>query len=352
MGLRAWDKDSDLYSHVDLTANANRIDAHDHSPGKGAPLSLDSLPLLNSSKLGVCSVDTPQICPQAVTQPKLAEPAVKGNNIFADSVTGSHIVAGAVDTIELADGAVEEAKLDTNSVSTNKIQDGAVSNSKIGNNSVSTSKLATAAVNETKLASDSVTNAKIAPLAVDEPKIQTDSIVNRHLTNASVGINELQVVPCAYVVINHTQSIPHDTFTQVEWDEAKYDTGLEFGGSNMFTNNGLYLVARQRGIYLVESTILWEDGSVNGGVSGRRAKIRKNNVPVTGAGPVTTLKDDPSSPAAPFRVRLPMLSVVRAAEGDTFDVIVEQTSGGAEQIEPDGLNTHFSLTWLAPWPGL
>lgn len=44
MSLRAWDLGGDHYSHDDLTANWNRIDAHDHSSGKGAALSGDSFP--------------------------------------------------------------------------------------------------------------------------------------------------------------------------------------------------------------------------------------------------------------------------------------------------------------------
>src|SRR5687768_16824985 len=106
MGLKAWDLDTDPYSAQDLVNNAIAIDQHNHTPGKGAPLVLDSIPVLDSNKLGPCSVTRVQICDGEVINSKLASPAVKANNIYDDAVTQSKIADNAVGGDQIAPNAV------------------------------------------------------------------------------------------------------------------------------------------------------------------------------------------------------------------------------------------------------
>jgi hypothetical protein len=329
-----------------LVNNAIAIDSHDHTPGKGAPLSLDSFPTIDQTKMGVCSVNTPQICPAAVTDTRLASPAVRSQHIYSDAVNQSHIASGAVGSSELADGSVTEPKLADSAASVRVIADGAVTNPKLNNGAVSSTKLATAAVVTDKISDLNVTTTKYANASITSAKIADSAVEWSNMHNNSVGLAELRRVPACYLTINNRQSVGHNDFKQVVWDTNRYDT------DDMWDRDDTrkYIRVRTPGLYLVEACVMWEDGPAHGGVSGRRAKIRRNNTAVSGAGPLTSLQDSPG-PAAPYRVRLPMLAVIGCAQGDKFDVVVEQTTGGSQDIVPEGLVTHFSVSWIAPFPG-
>lgn len=82
--LKVWNNLSDLFNHTELEENWDKIDAHDHTTGKGVP------------------IPTGGIANLAITGPKLA----------TDSVDGSKIATGAVGTLELADAIITAAKID------------------------------------------------------------------------------------------------------------------------------------------------------------------------------------------------------------------------------------------------
>jgi hypothetical protein len=64
MGLTSWPNLDDLFSHVELASNFDKLDAHDHTPGKGAPLTAASIP--------DGSISAAKLMPGAVTSAKLA----------------------------------------------------------------------------------------------------------------------------------------------------------------------------------------------------------------------------------------------------------------------------------------
>lgn len=342
MSLTAWDLDSDPYDHTELYNNFVAIDSHDHTPGRGAPLPSEALPELGQDNLGACSVGTVQICDNAVTGEKLASPSVREVSIYPSAVTGNKISNNAIANTHIQSNAVTEAKIANDSITTLKLADGAVTNAKIGNNqvnvfkiadySVSKNKIQTGAVGTNKLEDQAVTTEKIGPTAITRPKIGANA----------VGPDQLGQVPCVLVVINSSKNVGDGEFYEVNWDEQKYDTDTMWD----FVGNRNNIRIKTRGLYLVEGGLLWDGGNDN---AGRRAKLRKNNTPIAGAGPNQTLKDD-SSGDAPYRVRHSMTAVAHCNVGDIIDLVAQQYSGGSRQILPDGFTTHLSVTWIAPYP--
>ncbi|WP_028058384.1 hypothetical protein [Candidatus Solirubrobacter pratensis] len=73
MGLVAWPSPTDQFSSAQLALNMQRIDNHDHSPGKGKPLGADSFAdgSVSSFKLATDAVTTTKLLNGAVTVPKL-----------------------------------------------------------------------------------------------------------------------------------------------------------------------------------------------------------------------------------------------------------------------------------------
>lgn len=344
MGLKAWDLESDPYSHVDLINNAIAIDEHDHTPGRGAPLPVEAIPELPPQKLGVCSVQTPAICDLAVTQPKLAQPAVKNVNIFPAAVENSHIRNDSVSTNKLQNGSVTSPKLGDGSVSTIKIQDSAVAARTIRDGAVGGTKIAGQAVSTGHLDNESVITNKLADKAVTNIKIQDNAVSRSKISPQAVGHVEQSRIPCVHVVINSDKSIISRDFISVSWDENKWDTdGMWNPGRPK------YIIIQTPGLYLMEACVMWEDGPTNQGESGRRTRIRRNGLVLSGNGPLTSLSDDGGS--APYRVRLPNVAMIAARPGDEFDFQVYQSTNSSQKISPDNWNTHLSMTWIAPHPG-
>lgn len=78
LSLVVWNSPDDPYNSAQLAQNLQRIDEHDHSPGKGRPLSPDALSdgSVGTSKLVDLGVTTPKIANLNVTTGKLADSAV------------------------------------------------------------------------------------------------------------------------------------------------------------------------------------------------------------------------------------------------------------------------------------
>lgn len=85
MNLTKWNSTSDFFSHAQLAANWDAVDAHDHTAGKGPQIPLGGL----------------------------AAGAVNSNALADDAVITSKILNSQVTTAKLATAAVTEAKLDT-----------------------------------------------------------------------------------------------------------------------------------------------------------------------------------------------------------------------------------------------
>lgn len=96
-----------------INAIFNKVDAHDHSTGKGV--------LISSSGLATSAVTTVKINDGAVTESKLA----------TDSVVTGKILDSAVTSAKILDGTIVAADLGTTSVVTAKIADGNVTRAKL-----------------------------------------------------------------------------------------------------------------------------------------------------------------------------------------------------------------------------
>lgn len=347
MGLKAWDLETDPYSHTDLVNNAIVIDKHNHTPGLGAPLTIDSIPVLDSSKLGPCSVTRVQICDGEVINSKLASPAVKANNLFDDSVTQAKIADNAVGSDQIAPNAVGPSELQDGSVGSSKLVDASVTNQKIGDNAVNEAKLATGAVTYSKIAANSVDGLKIQDGSVGNAELASPSVTSNKIGDGAVLPQHMARVPAAFVTIDHEHVVADGEFHVIQWDNQRYDTvDPAFGGVWDPAHRG-YLFVPYDGIYLITASVMWEEGGANAGVSGRLARIRHNNTPITGDGPKTPLRDDPS---APFRCRHSLAATFSCVAGDQLDVLVRQTSGSNQRVVPDGFNSNFAMTWIAPLP--
>jgi hypothetical protein len=88
MSLRVWDLSTDGYSHAELAANWNKVDTHDHSPGKGV-------------KIG-----TSGILNGAITGALLADNSVGSAKIIDGSIQGQDIADGAIGADQLAPGVI------------------------------------------------------------------------------------------------------------------------------------------------------------------------------------------------------------------------------------------------------
>lgn len=80
LGLKVWDSPTDPYNSVQLADNFWRIEEHDHTPGRGRPLTAAALPdaMVTTIKLADSAVTTAKIADQAVTDAKLATRIVRG----------------------------------------------------------------------------------------------------------------------------------------------------------------------------------------------------------------------------------------------------------------------------------
>lgn len=103
LGLTLWDKGSDTYNHSELANNFVKIDRHDHSPGRGNPISTNGL------KDNI--ITTPKIVDGAVTPSKIPDNSIGIEKLTDDSVSSAEIVNGSVGTNEIADGSVTGRKL-------------------------------------------------------------------------------------------------------------------------------------------------------------------------------------------------------------------------------------------------
>lgn len=73
MALEIWDQGEDLYNHLQLANNWAKVDAHDHTPGRGVRLTTESY----------------------------EDESITGNKLAANSVTSAKIVDGTIKAADL-----------------------------------------------------------------------------------------------------------------------------------------------------------------------------------------------------------------------------------------------------------
>lgn len=88
MSLRVWDLDTDPYDHTELAANFQKIDAHDHTAGKGA------------------QIPPGGIADDAIGSAQLADNSVATNHIINKTILGEDIADGTI-TPQLFASSVE-----------------------------------------------------------------------------------------------------------------------------------------------------------------------------------------------------------------------------------------------------
>lgn len=103
MNLTVWDQPGDNFSHPQLSAALQTIDAHDHSPTKGQQI--------NTAGIVPQAITTALLAQAAVTNAILATNAVATANVQDASITRAKLANGAVDGTALEAGSVDFAQL-------------------------------------------------------------------------------------------------------------------------------------------------------------------------------------------------------------------------------------------------
>jgi hypothetical protein len=351
MGLAVWDLDSDPYDHNDLVANWEAVDQHDHTPGKGAPLPIEAIPLIPHTHapdiLGDCSVDTNQICDDAVTAPKIAQNAVGSSELATNAVGNAHMQDNAIDTAELVSQSVTEPKLGNSSVTAIKIKDANVTAAKIGDRQVVNRHIGDKAVNNAKLGDNSVTSRVLDNNSVYEANIAANAVGNSELQDDSVGPNELQPIASCMLALSSDKIITENALTSVSWQYIRHESGADMANMGASTQR---IYARATGIYLISANIMWHDqnqGTWKNFDNGRyMSRIRANGSNIGGIGPMKGYQEG-SGGGAPHTVRQSCSAVLAVGVGTWFDVAVKHVGSAHNQyLKSDNLGCNFSVTYL------
>lgn len=94
LNLNVWDSVNDYFSHSELANNFDKIDAHDHSPGKGT--------LITASGLASNVITSSKILDGSITRAKIASYAIDDTRLDSGSVTTTKIGNAAVTSRTLA----------------------------------------------------------------------------------------------------------------------------------------------------------------------------------------------------------------------------------------------------------
>lgn len=121
MGLVKWDSSSDLFSHVQLAANFQSIDDHDHTTGKGLRIPAGGLASLSvaTGTLQDGSVTGAKLADGSVGTVKIADANVTTGKIADANVTSPKLASGAA-LANLGAGTVTDGKLASSNNSTYK----------------------------------------------------------------------------------------------------------------------------------------------------------------------------------------------------------------------------------------
>lgn len=179
MTLAIWDQPTDHFDYINLYQNFTKIDAHDHTTGKGA------------------QIPEGGIANGAVTQGKLASGAVGASQIQSNAISSSKIADNAVETAKIANSAVDASKLGDSAVIEAKIGTGAVTNGKLASDSVTTAKILDSNVTAAKIADGVITGGaagtgvKIAATTITADNLASNSVTADKILNQTITRNKL-----------------------------------------------------------------------------------------------------------------------------------------------------------------
>lgn len=109
MGLRLWNQSADNYNSQQLADNFAKIDAHDHTSGRGVPIGTGGIAAgaITSALLGPGSVTTVALASGSVTQSKIANGSVGTTQLDSPTATNvANAALGAWQPLALATGMI------------------------------------------------------------------------------------------------------------------------------------------------------------------------------------------------------------------------------------------------------
>lgn len=105
MSLRVWDSVSDYFNHTELKSNWDKLDAHDHTSGKGLLIPTAGITdsAITTNKIAASAVTDAKISSFSITDAKLASSA---NNVWRPVFRTSGVIApGSTTTNYIANNA-------------------------------------------------------------------------------------------------------------------------------------------------------------------------------------------------------------------------------------------------------
>jgi hypothetical protein len=141
---------------------------------------------VGEAKLSSDSVSTDKIVNLAVTAAKLAANSVTTAKIVNNAVTADKILAGAVTSAKISDDNIITQHILDENITTAKLADQAVTTDKITDLSVTTDKINNSAITTAKIANSNVTADKLESNAVTTVKINDDAVTTAKIANLNV----------------------------------------------------------------------------------------------------------------------------------------------------------------------
>lgn len=98
MGLKSWNLSTDSFVYTDLDDNWSKINAHDHTTGKGVQIPTGGIQdgAVTANKLTSNAVTTAKISDSNVTSAKILDNAVTTQKILDDAITAAKIADGSI----------------------------------------------------------------------------------------------------------------------------------------------------------------------------------------------------------------------------------------------------------------
>lgn len=118
LGLSIWSQGQDYFVYRDLRENFEKLDAHDHSSGKGVKINTGGIrdAAITYPKIASENVIESHLADQAVSTAKIADTAISTAKIANGSVTAAKLAPGVIETIPVVDtlpvGAAEGTVVD------------------------------------------------------------------------------------------------------------------------------------------------------------------------------------------------------------------------------------------------
>lgn len=122
MGIKSWNLSSDFFSYTDLDANWLKIDAHDHTSGKGVQIPTAGIAdsAITANKIAAAVIDNSKIAAAA---------GIVGTKLAANTVTNDKIATADLQKLGLSDSVIRRGKSVITGVGTrNNALPGALSN--------------------------------------------------------------------------------------------------------------------------------------------------------------------------------------------------------------------------------